>query len=177
MSHDVRHYRLPEDASVADRSTLKVWKTWVTWLRPILLAIILMVAVSAIAGTTIAKSGGHVAVWSPANYAGAVSLTDGPVSEESAWVRGLIGQLVSVLAATAVVWPILRRSVRPAAVGVISGLAVVALHLTWSNQWSLQPISMGSTSYQVAAVILLWALPVVAGGAGALIERRRPGGG
>lgn len=173
MSQDVRHYRLPENASAADRSTLRLWKTWITWLRPIILAIVFMVAVSAIAGTTIAKSGGHVAVWSPANYAGVAPVNGEPDSEDSAWARGLVAQLVAVLAATGVAFPVLHRSVHPAAVGVISGVAVVALHLTLSNQWSLRPIAMAPSSYQALAVVLLWVLPVVAGVTGMLIERGR----
>jgi hypothetical protein len=183
VTYDVRHYELPENASAADRATLRVWKAWVTWLRPILLASILMIVASAFVGTTIARSGGidngFVAVWSPANYAAAVAASGDPGGSDlvavngAAWTRGIAAQLASVVAAAAVAWGILRRSVRAGAVGAIAGLVVVTLHLTLSHQWGTQPITAAPASYQLAAVVSLWLLPLVAGILGLIVEKRR----
>ena len=172
MSYDVRHYRLPEGASALDRLTIKVWKAWATGLRPVLFATILMVIASAITGTMLAKSGGHVAVWSPANYSAAVPVNGRVPLPDGEWLRGIIAQAVSVLVAIAAAWPVLRRSLYPPAVGAVSGLIVVALHLTWSHQWSLQPIAGGTTPYQLAALLVLWILPVAAAACGAAFRKR-----
>lgn len=172
MSYDVRHYRLPEEASASDRVTLALWKAWATWIRPVLFATILMVIASAITGTSIAKSGGHVAVWSPANYSGFVSLSGEAPSPEGEWIKGLIAQAAAVLVALAVAFPVLKRSLHPAMVGALSGLIVVALHLTWSRQWSLEPIAGGTAPYQAAAVVALWILPAAAAVLGAFLARR-----
>lgn len=176
MSYDVRHYRLPDEAPVSDRATLALWKAWATWIRPVLFATVLMVIASAIAGTSIARSGGHVAVWSPANYSGFVSLSGEAASPEGEWTRGLIAQAVAVLVAMAVAFPVLKRSLHPAMVGALSGFIVVALHLTWSRQWSLEPIAGATAPYQLVAVVALWVLPVAAAAAGALIRRSSSGG-
>jgi hypothetical protein len=179
MTYDVRHYRLDENATAADRATLRVWKLWVTWLRPILLATTLMVIVSAFVGTTIARSGGidngFVAVWSPANYAAAspVGPAGDAVTNEAAWGRGIAAQLAAVLAALLVSWPVLRRTFRARDVGAISGLVVVVAHLTMSHQWSVDPIAGAPASYQAAAVVSLWLLPALTGALGGLVERRR----
>ena len=176
MSYDVRHYRLPEDAPASDRATLALWKAWATWVRPVLFATFLMMIASAVTGTTIAKSGGHVAVWSPANYSGFVSLSGEAQSLEGEWIKGLIAQAVAVLVALAVAFPVLKRSLHPAMVGAMSGVIVVALHLTWSHQWSLEPIAGATAPYQVVAVVALWILPGAAAAAGASIAWRSSGG-
>ena len=175
MSYDVRHYELPEHAGAADRITLKLWKTWATWLRPLLLVTVLMSVVSAIVGTFIAKSGGYVAVWSPANYASAVPIGGESLAEMNAplWTRGIVAQFASVVAALLVAWPVLRRTAIPASVGAVSGLLVVLIHVTRSHQWGLEPIVEAPFGYQVAALVSLWVLPVAAGVLGAFIERRR----
>ena len=175
MNHDVHDYRLPEGASALDRSTLVLWKSWVTWLRPLFLAVAVMTIASAVVGTFIAKSGGFVAVWSPANYAPAVPIGDVSLVQmyEGAWTRGILAQFVSVVVAAAAVWPILRRASRPVGVGALSGLTVVALHLTRSHQWTLEPIVAAPATYQTAALAALWLLPLVTGTMGLLIARRR----
>lgn len=175
MSYDVRHYRLPEDASAADRLTLWAWKAWATWLRPLLLATILMTVVSIIVGTFIAKSTGYVGKWSPANYAPAAPVGGDSLAElnGAAWTRGILAQFASVAAATVVVWFVLRRAPRPAMVGAISGLVVVGLHLTFSHQWGFQPIVAAPSGYQAAALVSLWMLPIVTAALGAVVDRRR----
>ena len=176
MSYDVRHYQLPEEASSVDRLTLWAWKAWATWLRPLLLATIVMTIVSIIVGTFIAKSNGYVGKWSPANYGPPAAQVGGPSFTEmshAAWTRGILAQFASVAAATLAVWFFLRRAPRPAAVGAIAGLVVVALHLTFSHQWGLQPIVAAPFAYQAAALVGLWMLPIVTATLGAVIERRR----
>jgi hypothetical protein len=184
MSDDVRHFTLGDDASPIDRVTLRLWKTWITWVRPILIASVLMMIVSVIVGTTIAKSGGidngYVGVWSPANYAsaavaaGGTEGTDVVVSETTGWTRGILAQFLSVVAATAVAWLVLRRTVRPAVVGAISGLIVVITHLSLSHQWSFQPVAGAPSSYQVVAVVALWLLPLITTGVGTVIRSSGP---
>lgn len=175
MSYDVRHYELPEHAGAADRITLSLWKTWATWLCPLLLLAVLMTVVSAIVGTFIAKSGGFVAVWSPANYSAAVPIGGESLAEMNSplWTRGIVAQLASVVAALLVAWPVLRRTAIPASVGALSGLLVVVTHVTRSHQWGLRPIVEAPFGYQVAALISLWVLPVAAGALGAFIASRR----
>jgi hypothetical protein len=179
MSYDVRNYRLGDDATAADRVTLRVWKLWMTWLRPILIVSVLMIIVSAVVGTTIAKSGGtangFVAVWTPSNYAAAVPVTAGGdvVPSSTPWTRGIVAQLATVLAAALVAWPLLRRTLLARAVGAVSALVVVAAHLTVSHQWTLEPIVAAPASYQATALVSLWLLPVVTFALGSLEERRR----
>ena len=175
MSYDVRHYRLPEEASAADRVTLLVWKAWTTWFRPLLLATVVMTFVSIVVGTFIAKSGGYVGKWSPTNYAPSVPIGGLSLVQMSGaeWTRGILAQFASVAAAAVAVWFVLRRTPRPAAVGAISGLAVVVMHLTFSHQWSLQPIVAAPSGYQAAALVSLWMLPIVTAGMGIFLGRRR----
>ena len=175
MSYDVRGYELPLNASAADRFTLSVWKTWVTWLRPLLVATLVMTIVSIVVGTFIAKTGGYVAVWSPADYAPA-----GPVGDASPaamggarWTRGILAQLAAVVAALVAVWPVLRRSPVPGPVGGVAGFLVVAMHVTFSHQWGLQPIVAAPFPYQAAALVALWILPVAAAAEGGFIVSRR----
>jgi hypothetical protein len=184
MNNDIRHFALGDDASIIDRATLRVWKTWLIWLRPILFASVLMMIVSAAIGTTIAKSGGidngFVGMWSPANYASSAIPSTGTeggylvASESVAWTRGILAQFISVLGATVAAWFVLRRSVRPTAVGLISGLVVVVVHLSLSRQWSFQPVGGAPNSYQATAVVALWLLPVMASALGVAIHRWRP---
>ncbi len=143
-----------------------------------------MTIVSAAVGTTIAKSGGidngFVGVWSPANYASSAIASTGTeggdfvLSKSATWTRGILAQFISVLAATVAAWFVLSRSVSPTAVGLISGLVDVVVHLSLSRQWSFQPVAGAPNSYQAAAVVALWLLPVMTSALGAAIHRRGP---
>ena len=170
---DVRSYELPEGASLLDRATLGMWKSWITWIRPLVLAVVAMGITSIVVGTTIARSGGYVAVWSPANYAAAVGIGGETVVPTAAWVRGIAGQFASVVAAAAVLWILLRRTPKPKEVGFISGLIVSVVHVSVSHQWGLSPVAMAPAGYQVIALIALWCLPIAGGLVGIAVERRR----
>jgi hypothetical protein len=175
MSYEVRDYELPESASSLDKATLAIWKSWLDPIKPFIGASVAMGVVSIIVGTFLAKSGGYVAVWSPANYAPAVATGEssfaGTVGD--LWNRGIVAQLVSAAAATLVAWPVLRRAHNPARIGGVAGLAVVAAHLTFSHQWGMNPIVGAPVSYQIAAVASLWLLPITTASLGALLAYRR----